>query len=74
MHALMMFSSFIIPERRDQRARNVIIILVRGALFLLLCLYSIKAAVLYAVSYLLMMTVLRFMDSLQHDYDYRLNL
>jgi fatty acid desaturase len=74
MHALMIFASFIIPERRNQRSRNVSVIVVRGSLFFLLCLYSIKAGFLYAIAYMLMMTVLRFMDSLQHDYEYRLNL
>jgi acyl-lipid omega-6 desaturase (Delta-12 desaturase) len=33
-----------------------------------------KVAFLYAVAYMLMMTVLRFMDSLQHDYGYHLTL
>ena len=34
----------------------------------------LKVAVLYAVAYLLMMQVLRFMDMLQHDYPYNLTL
>lgn len=74
MHAVMVFTSFIIPQRRDQRPRNVAVILVRGSLFLLLIALSPKAAVLYCVAYLIMIQVLRFMDSLQHDYAYRLNL
>lgn len=74
MHFIMVFSSFIIPQRRQQRARNVSVILVRASLFGLLAAWSLKAALLYVLAYLLMMTVLRFMDSLQHDYPYHLTL
>lgn len=74
MHTIMVFTSFIVPERRDQRTRNVSVILIRGSLFLLLLVINPKAAVLYCVAYMIMIQVLRFMDSLQHDYGYRLNL
>ncbi len=74
MHAIMVFSSFIIPERRNQRTRNLAVILVRGSIFLALCWYFPKVALLYAIAYMLMMNVLRFMDSLQHDYPYTTNL
>jgi len=70
----MVFTSFVIAERRNQRRRNVTVIAVRGSLFLLALLFFTRAAILYAVAYLLMMTVLRFMDSLQHDYSYNLTL
>jgi fatty acid desaturase len=33
MHFVMIFTSFIIPQRRDQRRRNVAVILVRGGIF-----------------------------------------
>ena len=36
--------------------------------------FSPKAGCLYVLAYLMMITVLRFMDSLEHDYPYRLNL
>lgn len=74
MHFIMVFTSFIIPQRRDQRRRNLAVILVRGGLFTALLVFYPKVAVLYAVAYMLMMTVLRFMDSLQHDYPYSLTL
>ena len=74
MHTIMVFTSFIVPARRDQRTRNVTVILVRGGLFLLLIIVSAKAALLYCVAYIVMIQVLRFMDSLQHDYAYRTNL
>jgi len=74
MHFVTMLSGFLIPERRDQRGRNLFVILLRGGLFLLLCLLSPKAGLLYVLAYMMMVTVLRFMDSLEHDYPYRLNL
>jgi fatty acid desaturase len=74
MHFIMVFTSFIIPERRDQRRRNVTVILIRGGIFVALLWYFPRVAVLYMIAYMLMMTVLRFMDSLQHDYPYSLTL
>lgn len=74
MHSIMIFCSFIIPERRDQRIRNVSVILVRGCVFVVLALFYPKVALLYALAYMMMMTVLRFMDAIQHDYGYHLNL
>lgn len=74
MHFIMVFTSFIIPQRRDQRLRNVTVILIRGSLFVALLIWFPKVAVLYVVAYLLMMHVLRFMDALQHDYSYHATL
>jgi len=74
MHFIMVFTSFIIPERRSQRRRNVIVLAIRGGIFLALVVLVPKVAVLYAIAYMLMMTILRFMDSLQHDYPYSLTL
>ncbi len=74
MHAVMVFTSFVIPQRRNQRARNVTVILIRGGIFALLLVLAPKVAALYVAAYLLMMHVLRFMDSLQHDYPYNTTL
>jgi fatty acid desaturase len=74
MHFIMVFTSFIIPQRRDQRLRNVVVILVRGSLFVALLVWYPNVALLYAVAYLVMMHVLRFMDALQHDYSYHATL
>ncbi len=74
MHFIMVFTSFVIPERRDQRARNVAVILIRGGVFFTLLWFFPRVALLYAVAYMLMITILRFMDSLQHDYGYHLTL
>ena len=68
MHALMMVSAFIIPQRRDQRWRNVMVFVLRGGAFLMLAYFSPLAALLYIVAYLIMMHILRFMDLVQHDY------
>ncbi len=74
MHFIMVFTSFIIPQRRNQRRRNVAVILLRGSIFLTVLLLVPKAALLYVIATMTMMTVLRFMDSLQHDYPYNLTL
>ena len=70
MHFVMVFTSFVIPQRRDQRTRNLVVIAVRGSIFLLLLFYFPKVALLYALAYILMIHILRFMDMLQHDYPY----
>ena len=70
MHFVMVFTSFVIPQRRTQRRRNVTVILLRGGVFVVLLVFAPKVACLYAVAYLLMMHALRFMDMLQHDYPY----
>lgn len=74
MHGLVCVSAFVIPQRRDQRLRNALVLLVRGGLFVAAIVFVPKVALLYAVAYCLMVTVLRFMDSLQHDYPYSTTL
>jgi len=74
MHFIMVFTSFIIPQRRDQRARNVTVIAIRGGIYVALLILIPKAAILYALAYMMMMHVLRFMDALQHDYPYHATL
>ena len=74
MHGILVFNAFLIPQRRHQRLRNAVVIVIRGGLYLALLFSFPKAALFYAVAYLFMMTVLRFMDSLQHDYGYHLTL
>ena len=74
MHTVMILTSFVIPGRRQQRTRNVTVILVRGGIFVALLVFVPKVALLYVLAYLLMMHVLRFMDSVQHDYPYNTTL
>jgi len=74
MHFIMVFTSFVIPKRRNQRTHNVTVIAIRGAVFCALLFFAPKVAILYAIAFMGMMTILRFMDSLQHDYEYNLTL
>lgn len=74
MHLVMVFTSFVIPNRRSQRKRNLMVIAIRGGVYFTVLVLVPSAAILYAVAYMMMMTVLRFMDSLQHDYGYHLTL
>lgn len=74
MHGMLMIAAFVIPERRAQRRRNFRVLIVRVAAFCLVAVLSPRAAALYALANVLMLIVLRFMDSVQHDYGYRLTL
>ena len=74
MHILMMFGSFIISERKNQMPRNIMVIVARFSIFMFLLLWFPRVAILYTVSYIILLTVLRFMDSIQHDYPYNLTL
>ena len=74
MHFIMVFTSFFIPQRRQQRSRNLRIILIRGSIYFALLVLYPKVALLYAVAYMIMMQILRLMDALQHDYGYHLTL
>ena len=68
MHFILVFSSWIIPQRRNQRLRNTMVIVLRGSVFITLLILFPKVAVLYMVAYMIMMHILRFMDAFQHDY------
>jgi fatty acid desaturase len=52
-----------------ERARVIAVLTVRLAFFAALSLMSMKALVLYALAYLIFLTVLRFMDAFQHTYE-----
>ena len=57
------------PQRRDEWLRVIILLTVRGSLFTLLGLVSPKALALYFFAYTGVISVLRFMDALQHTYE-----
>jgi fatty acid desaturase len=57
------------PQRCHEKGRIALIMLTRGTLFTLLGLASIKALLLYFLSYIGMITVLRWMDAFQHTYE-----
>jgi fatty acid desaturase len=69
MHGYVMLLPFLKAERAQERPRLVAIVALRAALFGLLAWVSVKALVLYAVAYAIMLHVLRFTDAFQHTYD-----
>lgn len=69
MHALVIVLPFAKASRRHQRRRVVTVLLLRIAFFAGLALQSPKVLLLYPLSYLLFLTVMRFMDVHQHTYD-----
>jgi fatty acid desaturase len=68
MHAMLILAPFLFEERRAQRRRVTAITVVRFGLLAAVFLYSPWACLCYLLAYLLFMTVLRFMDALQHNY------
>lgn len=68
MHALVFILPFVLPQRRDRRLRVLAIFVIRVMLFTLLAWVSIQAVLLYALSYLLFLHIMRFMDVHQNTY------
>ncbi len=68
MHAMVILAPFLFEERRAQRWRVVAITILRFGLLAGIFLYSPWAYLCYLLAYLLFLTVLRFMDALQHNY------
>ena len=68
MHGILMLAPFIFKEKKDQRARIRKIMALRFSLLLAIFLYSPIAYVCYLLAYGIFLTVLRFMDALQHNY------
>jgi fatty acid desaturase len=52
-----------------RRARVLVLLTIRALFFVGLALISVKAVLLYALSYLLFLQVLRFLDAFQHTYE-----
>ena len=69
MHAALMIAPFIREEKKNQRRRTAMVIGVRFSLLVLLFLYSAAAYACYLLAFVLFLTVLRFMDALQHNYE-----
>lgn len=69
MHFLVIILPFIKPEWHHKRLRLIGILVVRAPLFVLMAWFSVKAWLLYLLSYGLMLTALRFADAFQHTYD-----
>ena len=75
MHALQVIAPFVYADKRNQRWRVIRVAAVRWSLFALIAWFFPAAAAGYALAYLIFLTVLRFMDNFQHNYEiyYRLN-
>jgi fatty acid desaturase len=56
-------------KHQKERARLISILLLRATLFVLLGLISLKAILFYFLSYVIMITILRWMDAFQHTYE-----
>ncbi|MBO1923754.1 fatty acid desaturase [Thiomicrorhabdus sp. 6S3-12] len=69
MHTLVIILPFVKTNRRQRRLRVLSVLFVRLALFAWLASISIHFLWLYALAYLLFLTVMRFMDVHQHTYE-----
>ncbi|MDN5935692.1 MAG: fatty acid desaturase [Nitrosospira sp.] len=68
MHGVLMAAPFIFEEKKDQRTRVIRVAAIRFSVLLAVFLYSSVAYVCYLLAYAIFLTVLRFMDALQHNY------
>jgi fatty acid desaturase len=69
MHAAVIGAPFFLPACRPQRARVITVLAVRAAFFCGLAWLWPPAIVFYAIGYMTMLHVLRFMDAYQHTYE-----
>jgi fatty acid desaturase len=60
---------FWLDRRKDERVRVIFILSIRVILFAILGILSLKALLLYFLSYIGMITVLRWADAFQHTYE-----
>ena len=74
MHALSIAAPFMLVTRRQQRVYVILVLLSRVMFFLVLALIDWKILPGYLLAWLLMLTVLGFMDTFQHSYEVRLLL
>lgn len=75
MHGMQMIAPFVYEDKKDQRARVLRVALIRFSLFGAILWFAPMAALGYVLAYVLFITILRFMDNFQHNYEivYRLN-
>lgn len=69
MQAYSLLAPFQQVERHAERKRVVLVFVLRCAMFIGLGLLSLKALLLYALSYIGMINLIRLMDCLQHSYE-----
>ncbi|MCO6427276.1 fatty acid desaturase [Nitrosomonas communis] len=68
MHGALMLAPFLFKDKKNQRLRVTVIIMIRFSLLLAVFLYSPMAYICYVIAYTIFLTILRFMDALQHNY------
>lgn len=73
-HILSMLAPFLLPSRRSQRLRVILVACSRLLFFAVLAAWNGWILPAYAVAYLLFLRVLGFMDAFQHIYEVRINL
>ena len=69
MHGFVIALPFYSSYHKGDRAKVIAIIVVRAALFAGLAAIAPKAVFLYALAYMIFLTVMRFMDAYQHTYE-----
>jgi acyl-lipid omega-6 desaturase (Delta-12 desaturase) len=68
MHGALILAPFIFKDRKEQRWRVIWVVMIRFSLLTVVFLYSPVAYLCYVLAYGIFLTVLRFMDALQHNY------
>ena len=69
MHLLVLILPFSMENRRHKRKLVITVLLIRTGLFALLATFKPAVLIMYALAYMLFLTVMRFMDTHQHTYE-----
>jgi fatty acid desaturase len=68
MHGALILAPFIFKDKKEQRFRVIKTVMIRFSLLTAVFVYSPLAYMCYFLAYGIFLTVLRFMDALQHNY------
>jgi fatty acid desaturase len=69
MHLQVVWRPFLVPAQRRHRPRVLAMLVIRGLLLGALALWSLKALLLYALAYALLLHVLNFFDAFHHTFE-----
>lgn len=69
MHLLAIILPFVMQNRKHKRGQVMLVLLIRGGLLVGVFMLEPVAPFLYAIAYMLFLTVMRFMDVHQHTYE-----
>lgn len=69
MHLLVLFLPFTMENRRHKRKLVLTVLAIRGTVFAVVFYIEPVAVLLYAIAYMIFLTVMRFMDVHQHTYE-----